>query len=73
MYVYSFYHLVGDSVYFQNLMYIVNEDSRFVQLVLVLSNSSSTDVTIKVNDIGGTAISESTNINVSTFLQCIIL
>ena len=44
------------TVFFDQPSYRVNENRGSVQSVLVLSNPSSTDITIKVDDVGITAI-----------------
>ena len=50
---------------FSETMYSVNEDSGSAQLVLVLSNSSSNDITVEVLNIDESAFGEhsSTMIN----------
>ena len=42
-------------MYFNQLTYSINENSEVVQVGLVLSNPSSTDITVKVSDYGNTA------------------
>ena len=44
------------SVYFSQPTYRVNENDGAVQLVLVLSNPSSTDFDVEIRDNEGTAI-----------------
>ena len=47
----SYLYLLADIVLkFNQPIYVVNEDDGIVQPVLVLSNPSSYDVTIQVND-----------------------
>ena len=50
-------------VSFEQSTYSVNEDGGSVQPVLVLSNPSSTDITVQVKDPLGSATSESAKIN----------
>jgi len=49
------YHLIVATVSFEQSSYKVNEYDGIVELVLVLSNPSSTDITVKVIDNGITA------------------
>ena len=64
-YEYVVYHLLATTVMFSETMYSVNEDSGSAQLVLVLSNSSSNDITVEVLNIDESAFGEhsSTMIN----------
>ena len=54
IYYVSIYHTAA-TVSFNQSMYIVIENEGPVQPVIVLSNPSSTDVTVQVTDGGGTA------------------
>ena len=54
IYYVSVYH-TATTVSFNQSMYIVIENEGPVQPVIVLSNPSSTDVTVQVTDRGGTA------------------
>ena len=49
---------VATTVSFSQLTYSVDEDDGPAQPVLVLSNPSSTDITVQVRDTGNTATSE---------------
>ena len=49
---------VAITVTFNQSMYSFTEDDGPAQPVLVLSNPSSTDITVQVTDIGNTATSE---------------
>ena len=51
-------NLVAIDVSFRELMYSLNETLRHVQPVLVLSNPSSTDITVQVTDNNDTATGE---------------
>ena len=51
---------------FNKSAYSVNENEGPVQLVLVLSNPSSTDVTVEVTDEGNTATGYQTINHIST-------
>ena len=64
-YEYVVYHLLATTVMFSEIFYSVSEDSGSVQPVLVLSNSSSNDITVEVLNIDGLAFGEqsSTTIN----------
>ena len=57
-YEYVVYHLLATTVMFSEIIYSVNEDSGSVQPVLVLSNSTSNDITIEVLNIDGSAFGE---------------
>ena len=50
-----YFNLVVATISFSQSMYSVNENEGSVQLVLVLSNPSSTDFTVQVTDEEGTA------------------
>ena len=50
-----YFNLVVANISFSQPMYSVNENEGSVQPVLVLSNPSSTNVTVQVTDEGGTA------------------
>jgi len=50
--------IVDITVRFKSAAYSVNEDKRQVQPVLVLSNPSSTNITVQVTDTENTATSE---------------
>ena len=52
---FNYINLTVATVSFNESAYSVNENEGPVQLVLVLSNPSSTDVTVEVTDRGGTA------------------
>ena len=54
IYYVSVYHTAA-TVSFNQSMYTINENEGPVQPVLVLSNPSSTDVTVQVTDGRGTA------------------
>jgi len=54
--------LVAIVVSFEQSTYSVNEDDGPVQSVLVLSNPSSTNITIQVKETSGAATSESAKI-----------
>ena len=56
-YCYYFY-LTAVTVSFHQSSYSVNENTGLCQNVLVLSNPSSTDITVKVRDSNSTAIGE---------------
>jgi len=56
------YLLVDITVSFSQSTYSVDEDDGPAQPVLVLSNPSSTDITVQVRDTENTATSEWTNI-----------
>ena len=43
---------------FSQIVYSFNEDSGSAQLVLILSNSSSNDITVEVLNIDGSATGE---------------
>ena len=58
------YCLVAIDVFFSESIYTVNETGRHVQPVLVLSNPSSTDVTVEVTLGKGTATGKLTNSNI---------
>ena len=67
MYIHNYistiiYHLVAITVMFNESSYCVDEDGGSVQPVLVLSNSSLTDITIEVGEANDTATSEYTKI-----------
>ena len=49
---------IAATISFSQSTYSVNEDNGSVQAVLVLSNPSSTDITVQVRDNGNTAIGE---------------
>ena len=51
-------HHVDITITFNQSMYNVNEDDGPAQPVLVLSNPSSTDITVQVRDTENTATSE---------------
>ena len=53
------YHFVDIVVNFEELTYSVDEDDGTVELVLLLSDSLSTDVTIQVVTTDGSATGES--------------
>ena len=55
--VYS-YHFIDIVVNFEELTYYVNEDNGTVEVVLLLSDSLSTDVTIQVLTTDGSATGE---------------
>ena len=55
--------LVAIVVSFEQSTYSVNEDDGPVQSVLVLSNPSSTNITIQVKETSGAATSEPAKIN----------
>jgi len=57
----SIFNLVAIDIFFNESTYDVLESDQYVQLVLVLSNPSATDVTIQVIDNNGTT-SESENL-----------
>jgi len=48
-------HLIGINVRFNQITYDVNEDEGPARPTLVLSNPSSTDLTVQVRDFQGTA------------------
>ena len=48
------------TIQFKQPAYIVSENDGPAQFVLILSNPSSTDITVQVEDIMGTAIGKST-------------
>ena len=50
-----YFNLVVATISFNQSMYSVNENEGSIQPVLVLSNPSSTDVTVQVTDEEGTA------------------
>ena len=50
------------SVFFNATTYDVSENAGTVTLALVLTNPSSTDITVQVTDNEGTATSKNTNI-----------
>ena len=52
---FNYINLTVATVSFNESAYSVNENEGPVQPVLVLSNPSSTDVTVEVTDRGGTA------------------
>ena len=56
---------------FNKSKYSVNEDGGQIQLTLILSNPSSTDITIQVTASDGTATSELAIIN-SSSIKCIL-
>ena len=49
---------VGPTVSFESSTYTVNEDAGPAQPVLVLSNPSSTDISVQVNSMDETATGE---------------
>ena len=57
-YAYVFHHLfvTALTVFFDQSSYRVNENRGPVRPVLVLSNPSSTDITVQVNDYSRTAM-----------------
>ena len=57
-YEYVVYHLLATIVMFSEIIYSVNEDNGSAHLVLVLSNSSSNDITVEVLNIDGSAFGE---------------
>ena len=59
--LYCFY-LIAVTVSFDQSSYRVNEHSGLSQHVLVLSNPSSTDITVQVRDSSSTALSKKTGI-----------
>ena len=56
------FYLTAVTVSFDQLSYRVNEHSGLSQHVLVLSNPSSTDITVQVRDSSSTALSKKTGI-----------
>ena len=50
--------LIGISVFFSEQMYFVDEDAGPIDPVLVLSNPTSTDVTVEVFNTDGSATGE---------------
>ena len=48
------------TVSFNQLMYTINENEGPAQLTLILSNPSSSDVTVQVSDVRGNATGEYT-------------
>ena len=64
MYVYNYTYTFalicnpGSVVSFSQSTYSVNENAELVQPALVLSNPSSSEITVQVNDIGITATGE---------------
>ena len=50
--------IIDVTVIFNQLLYSVNEDDGPAQPVLVLSNPSSTDITVQARDTQNTATSE---------------
>ena len=55
------FNLVAIDIFFNESTYDVLESDQYIQLVLVLSNPSATDITIQVTDNNGTT-SESENL-----------
>ena len=55
-------HFVVTTVFFNNSLYNVNEDNGQVEVTLILSKPSSTDITVTITDIQGTASGELSNI-----------
>ena len=49
---------LASTITFSRSTYSVNEEDRLVQLVLVLTNPSSTDITVRVRDTQNTATSK---------------
>ena len=49
---------IAVAIFFNKLTYIVNEDIGSVEVTLVLSNPSSTDITLQIIDTGDTATGE---------------
>ena len=60
--MYSLYYvlpiLLVTSVKFSQLAYSVGENNGMVQILLVLSNPSSTDITVQVSNTDGSASGE---------------
>ena len=55
MYIINVYHFVVTTVSFSNSSYSVNEDIGNLEVMLILSKPSSTNVIVTVTDIQGTA------------------
>ena len=55
--MYTYYSFVAITVTFDETTYSVDEDDGPAQPVLVLSNPSSTEITVQVSDTSGTATS----------------
>ena len=76
--IYSFlscfavYHLVAITITFSETTYSVDEDDGPAQPVLVLSNPSATDFTVRVREVEGSATSKQTKY-ISLLLLIIIL
>ena len=66
--MYVCFFLVAITIGFDQLIYFVNEDNGTVELMAILSNPSTTDITVQIISSDVTAISKYTH-----YYYCIIL
>ena len=69
--MYLLFHLLAITVMFSQKMYSVNENAGPVQPLLVLSNPSSTDITVEVFNTDGSATGEYCSILITVIYRLI--